>query len=133
MDVAQRGADAFITRRGARSCMVTVEILPWILATIGWTLAGVGIFFTVYYGWRARRTEERARRTEKKLDSLLRVTAVEGVGQVIDIGGGRTAEVVMLPDGKLGFNYTLTPEPAVVQVKGSSATLTSSKKQQEEE
>ncbi len=124
-DVALRGADAFITRRDAPSCMVAAaDILPWIIAA-------VGIFFTVYFGLRARRTEERARRTEGKLDSLLRVKATEG--EVLHLGGGNTAEVVMLPNGRLGFNYVLVAEPGAYRVKGSPATLASSEKQREEE
>ncbi len=108
--------------------VVAADILPWILAAVGWTLAGVGIIVTVYFGLRARRNGERARRTEEKLDSLLRVKAT--VGEVIDMGGGNTAEVVMLPNGLLGFNYTLVAEPGVYQVRGSSATLSEKRKKE---
>lgn len=130
--MALRGVDAFITRRDARSCMVTAaDILPWIIAAVGWTLAGVGIFL-------ARRSEKRERRIEEKLDSLIRANLppraidVEMEGQVFDMGGGRTAEVVMLPNGRLGLNYILTPEPAVAKFTAGSATLKVSEKREEE-
>ncbi|MFQ5909738.1 MAG: hypothetical protein ACE5IJ_03340 [Thermoplasmata archaeon] len=84
--------------------MVTAaEVLPWIVAAIGWTLAIVGIISTVYFGLRARRNEERARETNEKVDSLLRVIA--SLGHVFDLGGGRTMKVVMVAPGRLGLEY----------------------------
>ncbi len=103
--------------------VAAADILPWVIAAVGW-------FFTVYFGLRARRNEERAQRTEEKLDSLLRVKATEG--EVLHLGGGNTAEVVMLPNGLLGFNYTMDAEPGAYQVGGSPADMKRSERREEE-
>lgn len=50
-------------------------------------------------------------------------------GQEVSLGPGQTGKVAVLPNGE----YTLVAEPGEYQVKGSSATLASSERQQEEE
>lgn len=91
------------------------DLALWLLTAIGWTLGVVGIVLTLCFGLRSRRLQSKLDDTEEKLSSLLMVFADERAGKVIDLGDGRTREVVMLRSGRLGYNYTIHPEPAVVR------------------
>lgn len=64
----------------------------------------VGISFTVYFGLKARKYAER-------LDSYLRANT--RLGQVVDMGGGRSGRVVELPSGRFGVAYTVQPSAAL--------------------
>lgn len=98
------------------------DLTPWIVAAIGWALGATGVSLSVYFGLRARKTAG-------KLDSLLRVMAVEG--KVIDMGGGSTAKVAMLPSGKLGLNYTLAAGPGAYRIEVHPVTLRVSRPKEE--
>ena len=103
---------------------MAADILPWILVAVGWTLAVVGISFTVYFGLKARKSSER-------LDSYLRANA--RLGQVFPMAGGRAGKVVERPDGMWGVEYTRELSDTVVVTDHIQAEKIPAEKDEEEE